>query len=88
MVLFLAFLKKAKVKTHTTQTTQHQIDRGLGGVRQRFTVEGARTACALPLATLTVPRAIAPLMYAEPADLWIYSLPEKYAVVLGASFNG
>ena len=65
---WLASPEKAKNKIHTTKTTQHLVHRGLGCVGQRFTVEGARAACALQLAPLTVPRAIAPLIYAEPAD--------------------
>ena len=59
--------EKAKIIFHIQQK-QHPLDRGLGGVEQRFSVEGARTGCALQLAPLTVPRATAPLIYAEPAD--------------------
>ena len=50
------------------KTTQHPLDLGLGSVGQHLTVEGARTGFGLQLAPLTVPRAIAPLIYVEPAD--------------------
>ena len=49
----LASPRNAKNIIHTskckTKTTQHPLDRGLGGVGQRFTVEGARTGCTLQL---------------------------------------
>ena len=60
------FSRKSKIKIHTQNNTAQPLDRGLGGVGQRFTVEGGRTACALQVAPFTVPRAIAPLDYAEP----------------------
>ena len=67
MRFLLACPEKAK-KTNVTDTTHHLLDRGLGSVGQRFTVEGGRPGCALQLAPLTVPRVIAPLIYAVPAD--------------------
>ena len=50
----LASPAKNKIKMQTTKTTQHPVDRGLGGVGQRFSVEGAHTACALQLGPFTV----------------------------------
>ena len=56
----LASPEKEKIRIFTTKTIQHPLDRGLGGVGQCFSVEGARAACAIQLRSRLSPGQLPP----------------------------